>query len=895
MLSPALLERDLYLARLNDLLREAAQGSGRCVLIGGEAGIGKSALLEAFAASDRSDRSDRTTARFLWGQCEALYTPRPLGPLYDIAPLLDGMLSVLMDHKATRATIFSTLLSALRAGPAPTVVIIEDVHWADEATLDMVKFLARRVHQSSTLLIVTYRDDEIGPDHPLWFVFGDMPSKATARIYLPPLSEQAVAQLAVAAQHSVSHLYAITGGNPFFVTEVLASGDRDTGIPETVRAAVLARASRLSAAGRALLELVAVVPARAESWLIEAILGPSSVTVDARIDECVLTGVLHLERDGIAFRHELARQAIVSAIPQQRLKELHGRVLRALLDRGLESSQIARLVHHATGAEERAVVLQFAPEAARQASAHGAHREAAIHYQSALTYAAPAASTSDMAPSQRAELLAGLSYECYLTNQFEEARRARAEALTLWQDLGDREKVGQSQRWLSRLNWFLGNKSAADHYGRAAVATLQDLPDGRELALAYSNLAQLSMLEDDVTGTHAWGSKALELAGALHDDEVMCHALNNIGTAELMAGQEEGHLRLTESLRIALAHGFEEHAARAYTNLASRAVAGRVYPEAMRYLDRGIAYCADRDLDSWGLYMTGWRARAYLELGEWAAAADDANRVLVIPRASPVVRISALAALATVRLRRSDPGSGALLDEALALAQQTGELQRIAPVAAARAEKAWLSDDLTMCLAEARRGFEHPSTHPGTHPGNRGNPFEFGQLCFWMWQAGGLSEPPDDVVEPYAAQFAGEWQRAAALWARLGCPYEQALALSAGDRAARKEALNILQALGARATLGRLTRQRQAEGIQPVLRGPRAATRSNPANMTDRQLEVLRLMAQGCSNVEIAASLSASPKTVEHHVSSIFAKLGVRSRTQAIAAAHNLGAIPKPR
>ncbi len=547
---------------------------------------------------------------------------------------------------------------------------------------------------------------------------------------------------------------------------------------------------------------------------------------------------------------------------------------------GLEPSHIARLVHHATGAEESAVVLQFAPEAARQAAAHGAHREAASHYESALLYAA------NLPPRQRAELLEGRAYECYLTNQFEEALKARIEALNIWQESGDPDKVGQSQRWLSRLNWFLGNKPAADRFAKEAITTLQDLPRGRELALAYSNLAQLCMLEEDLTGTYEWGSLAIELARALHDDEVLCHALNNIGTAELMAGQDDGQHTLKESLRIALEHGFEEHAARAYTNLASRAVSCREYPEAIRYLEEGITYCADHDLDSWKLYMTGWRARAHLDLGDWAAAADDAQLVLGVYRASPVVRISALAALGTVRQRRGDPGSAALLDEARDLALQTGEVQRIAPVAAARAEKAWLANDLEACLAEARVGFDHPH--------NLRTSFEFGQLCFWMWKAGGLSEAPDGLPEPYAAQLAGDWRRAVSLWASLCCPYEQALALADGDRTAQNEALQIFQTLGAQAMTDHLTRQLHSKGVRSIPRGPRASTRSNPAGLTERQMEVLLSMAEGFSNAEIAAELSASPKTVEHHVSSILAKLGARSRAQAIAVAHNLGAIPKP-
>lgn len=868
-MSSHLIEREQFLASLNDLLRKAAQGNGQCALIGGEAGIGKTALTERF------EEQQRTIARFLWGRCEALFTPRPLGPLHDIAPSLDGFSDFLAEHEANRTLVFSTLLSALQAQSKPSVVIIEDVHWADEATLDMIKFLGRRVRQASILLIVTYRDDEIGADHPLWFVFGDLPSRATTRLRIPTLSEPAVAQLAIEAQQPISNLYAITGGNPFFVTEALASAGEE--IPETVRDAVLARASRLSSAGRAVLELAAVGPARTELWLIEGILGPSAPA----IAECLKTGMLRLEQDTAAFRHELARQAILSAIPSPCQKELHGQVMRALLERGGEASHIARLVHHATGAQDSAIVLRIAPEAARQAAAQGAHREAASHYASALFYGA------SLPPRRRAELLEGRAYECYLTNQLDAALQARAEVLAIWQEIGDIEQVGHSQRWLSRLNWFLGKKSPADHFATAAVATLETLPPARELAWAYSNLAQLRMLDDDLEGTQEWGAKALDLARALKDEEALCHALNNVGVAEWRASQDEGRHKLEESLHIALTHAFEEHAARAYTNLASSAVSFRDYAQATRYLDEGIAYCIEHDLDSWRLYMTGWRALAHLDLGDWTAATEDANIVLRVYRAAPVTRITALVALASVRQRRGDPGSSALLDEARDLALGTGEFQRIAPVAIARAESAWLSDDLERCLAEAQVGFESALNHR--------NSFEFGQLCVWLRKAGGLPKTPDGLPEPYAAQLSGNWQHAATFWARLRCPYEQALALSDGNSVARREALKIFHTLDARATADCLTRRLHVAGVQHVPRGPRASTRNNPASLTDRQLEVLLLMAEGFSNSEIAVKLSASPRTIEHHTSAILAKLHARSRTQAVAAARNLGAIPNSR
>jgi DNA-binding CsgD family transcriptional regulator/tetratricopeptide (TPR) repeat protein len=864
-MSVFLLERDQFLGTLAGLLDEVMSGTGRCALVSGEAGIGKSAL------TDRFIELYGDSVRFCLGRCEALFTPMPLGPLHDIAPQVQGRVLELLKHEADRSAIFSAFLEALADSPLPTVVIIEDVHWADEATLDLLKFLGRRIQHVPVLLIITYRDDEIGPDHPLWFVLGDLPSRATRRLHLPPLSRDAVAALARDAQRSSNHLYEVTGGNPFFVTEVLASDEE--GVPETVRDAVLARVARLSPQGHAVLQLVSVVPARTELWLLEAIL-PETKNA---IEECMRAGVLHPEVETVAFRHELARQALESTLPSLRLKELHIEVLRALLASERKPATVARLVHHAALAGDGAAVLRFAPDAARQAAQQGAHREAAIHYETALHYA------EGLSQAQRAELLEGRAYECYLTSQLEDAVEACAEALAVWRELGESDKVGHSMRWLSRLSWFLGDKAAAEYYAAEAVAALEALPPDKELALAYSNLAQLRMLEANTPGAMQWGMKALDLAETLDDDEIKAHALNNMGTAQFLHGDEDGCKRLEASLAIALEHGLEEHAARAFTNLGGISVGLRQYARASRYLEEGILYCTEHDLDSWRLYMTGSRAGVRLDVGDWAGAADDAAEVLTRYRVPPAIRIQALIIQAWIRLRRGDPGSAPILDEAKTMALKMGEPQRIVPVATARAEAAWLRGDQAACRAEARVGYEFAS--------ELADPWALGQLLYWLWKTGDPLAVRPGLPEPYALQFTGDWRLATAAWERIGCPYEQALALAEGDAPARRAALTILDRLGARATLERLNQQLSAGHVHGVSRGPISSTRANPAGLTNQQLEVLRLMADGLHNAEIAQILQVSSKTVEHHVSAVLTKLNARSRAQAVSEGHNLGVI----
>ncbi len=688
-----LLERDQSLETLAVRWRTAASGRGQTVFVSGEAGIGKTSLVDHFLAQHCG------SARTLWGGCEALFTPRPLGPLYDIAVQSQGRLSRILKQDLPRAIVFSALLEDLQGSQTPSVLVFEDVHWADEATLDLIKFLGRRLQSVPVLFLLTFRDDELGPDHPLWSVFGDLPGKSLARIRLLPLSEQAVALLAQHAQRSAEQLHSITGGNPFFVNEVLAS--ESPGVPMSVRDAVLARVARLSPEARAVLEVAALAPARIERWLLEAMLGSAS----SALEECHSKGMLSVASTMVAFRHEIVRQAVESTLSPLRQQTLHASLLHLLLKRGDEAYNVARLVHHATAAQEGVLVLRYAPLAARDAVAHGAHREAAAHYATALAYARA------LPPEERAALLEARAYECYLTGQMEDAEQARQAALLIWRQRERADKVGHTLRWLSRLAWTLGKKTAADAYATEAVQVLEPLGANAELAMAYSNRAQLAMLAYDHAEAVRWGERAIALAEQVGDVNTLVHALNNVGTAQVFDQHERGRALQERSLRLALEQGFEEHAARAYTNLACSAIRTRDYQRAKSYLEEGIGYCTEHDLDFWESYMRAWQARARFEQGAWDEAAEEATKILSHYRLSMVSKIPALFVLGWVRVRRGDPGSAPVLEEASHLALATGELQRIAPVAAARAEAAWLQGNVEQCLAEARVGFDLALEH----------------------------------------------------------------------------------------------------------------------------------------------------------------------------------------
>lgn len=861
-----LLERAPVLTELDRLLRLATGGQGSLVFLGGEAGAGKTSVVSHFS------QSIGQTVTLFEGACDALSTPQPLGPVLDIAHALGGELDLLLRRAAPRDQVFRAFLQRV-TGAGAALVIFEDVHWADEATLDLLRYLGRRLALTRTLLIATYRDDEIGAAHPLRVVLGDLATMVgVQRLTVPSLSEAAVRMLAAGSTIDAGDLYRATTGNPFFVTEVLASASQ--AIPASVRDAVLARASRLSVAGKALIDVAAIIEPPISPRLLATVRGGD---LDA-LEECVAVGMLRPHELDIAFRHDLARQAVLQAMPAWRRQLLHERVLATLIRDGWGADDLAQLAHHAEGAADGEAVLTYAPDAARRAASLRSHREAAAQYARALRWA------SALRAEQRAELLGAYSYECYLTEQHSDALQARAEALANWRQAGDRRNEGETLRWLSRLHWFLGQQAAAAQAGREAIEVLETLPAGPELAMAYSNQAQLKMLIYDDDAAILWGERAIALAEALGDIATLTHALNNVGTARLHRGDEQGRLLLERSLSLAHQAGLEEHVARALVNLAFSAAVVFDLERAARYLEEGLAYCTEHDLDTWRYYLQGWEAGLYLVRGRWAEAAQKALALLEQPRVAPVTRIVALVVLGRVRARRGDPDAMHALDEALALATSTEELQRLGPVHAARAEAAWLAGDLALVRLEATAVLDLAIRYREA--------WLAGELAAWNRRGGGQETAPSWIAlaPPFALQIAGRWREAAADWQERGCPYEAALALGDGtDENALRQAIAALEALGARPAAQILAQRLRALGARGIPRGPRPSTRQNAAQLTAREIEVLALAGAGLRNTEIAARLYLSTKTVGHHISAALAKLGAHTRTEAAREARRLG------
>ncbi len=797
-----LLERQAELEALQRSWQEARAGTGKLVLVMGEAGIGKSALVETFVAALVPG------PKVAWGYCDALRTPRTLGPVHELAMALDvatradEVVDPPRGPASPRGALFSRLFAEL-AREGPGLVVLEDLHWADEATLDFVRFLGRRIQRLGCLFIATYRDDEVSGNHPLRRTVGALTGDHTLRLCLPLLSAEAVAELAGPGRDG-AHLYTITGGNPFFVRELLRAGRND--VPQTVRDAVVGRLLGCSSNARRVAELVSINPGPTEVWLVDAVCGPAPGV----LEELAGCGLLVPHGTAWSFRHELARLSVESTLTPARAEDWHRQVLEALVG---HSGDLARLVHHADHAGSAEAVLEYAPRA------------------------------------------------------------------------GDAAAQARALRLLSRQCWEGGDQQGAHEAARQAVDLLEAQPPGPDLAMAYSVVSQLAVLGGRTEEALEYGTRALELARRFADYATESHALNNLGAAKVACGETAGFAELEQALIVGLAHGLSDQLGRAYANLVTCSILRHELERAERYLEAGLRYCDEHEIHTHLAYLRAYAARFELDRGRWDEAARLATRLLEGGAITTVQRIPTLVTLALVRIRRGDPGVDALLEEAWRLAIPTGELQRIGRVAAARAERAWYQGDDDAAAREAAVGLTHAEGHR--------DPWIKGELVWWRCRAAGGLPPTDGIAEPYRHMVSGEAVAAARIWERLGMPYHRALALSAGGEASMLEALPLADALGAAPLADRVRRRLRSEGVRGVPRGPRAATQANPAGLTPRELQVLQLLARGHSNPELARLLHLSPRTIHRHVSAILAKLEVRTRGEAAAAAFAMDLIDR--
>ena len=672
--------------------------------------------------------------------------------------------------------------------------------------------------------------------------------------------------MAGGSEREAASLRELTGGNPFYLSQVIAAGMDE--IPASARDAVLARTARLDGGARTVLDAAALIGTRLEYSLLESVTDcpPSAV------DELLAAGLLTGDGTGLKFRHEIARLAVQDAVPAHRRGLIHARILDALRASGGDDD--ARMAFHAEGAGDGPAVLRYAPAAAQRAAELGAHREAAAQYERALRF------PGETGAAAAARLYDAFGYEASLLDRMQDAVGARERALALWRQVGDQRREGDTLRWLACAL----NAASRGSEGRAAAGTaitlLEPLGPGPELASAYSSLASLRMVNYQHAEAIELAHRAVAIAGPLGRTDIVSDSLNTEACSLQGIGRDWAPT-MSRALDAALSGGHEAQVGRAYVNTYAMYVIEKAFASGEDYYTDGVAYCDERDLTSYSIFLRSQRTNMLEKTGRWDEAVAIAGELLIRGGPSPGIRLCPLNRLGTIRARRGEPGVWECLDEAIGHADGAGEAQNIVPVRLERAEARWLEGDQAAALREAE--LAHDS-------GAGADQWGRGALAVWLVRTGSSRELPRGLAEPYQRQLDGDWAGAARFWLDLGCPYEAAMALlDSPEEDDLREALQILTGLRAAAVI-RVARKKMRDlGIRSIPAGPRSATREHPLGLTRREHEVLDLLVDGRTNAEIAEQLFISAKTVDHHVSAVLAKLGVPDRTVAASEAVRLG------
>jgi DNA-binding CsgD family transcriptional regulator/tetratricopeptide (TPR) repeat protein len=857
-----LLEREAELAAFQRAIDGAKAGRGSVVAVTGEAGIGKTTVIRAFR--ERLPAS----VRVLVGACDDLLAPPVLGPLVEAVRGTDGPLAQAIALRGGEDVLVAAVEELI--SNSPTVLIVEDVHWADDATIDLLRYLVRRLDRLPTVLVISVRDGEVRPGDRLEQLLATIATTpASQRLALQPLSPAAVDQLANDAGREAGDLDLLTGGNPFYLTEVLAGPPGV--VPTTVADTVLARVHHLPLEVQRALEQLSVIPTVIELPLAEALLGAQFES----LAEAERLGMIQIGENTLTFRHELARRAIEGSMPALRRRACNRAIIEVL--RVWAPTDLSRIVHHAVLGADSETVVANAPTAARAAADGGSHRQALTLYGAALRWA------DRLAPLERARVLDEYAWELYNAHRFDAAVAAGRDAVERFAELGEPVALGEALLRLSRHIYMTGQTDDAEQAVSWAVDVLE--PAGSAAALAHA-LTQLGSLQA-LTGRSKSALLTLERAERLAEEagrrDLLALALNYHGVASCDLEGEAGLHHLQRSLVLSLSAGAHEYAARAYTNLGELLYRFGHYDELSRCIDDGLTFTRERGFWSHAYNLELHRCLVLVRQTRWDEAQSALGRLVDAVDEPGMLYVYSVPPLARLLARRGQPLAEGLLTAAWERAVRQKSVLGIAYAGIAYVEWAWLTGR-SDGLAPVVTGVVEATQARGAAPLRA-------EFLRYMARTGypEISEPVVDRAawlggpEPWAAGLRGDWRAAATAWHELGDRYEEALELAAADTIEPMvEALSILDELDARPAAAIVRARLKALGMTKVPRGPLAVTRANLAGLTERQLDVLSLLADDMTNAEIAQRLVISVRTVDHHVSAILSKLSVRTRREAV-------------
>lgn len=859
-----LVERAEALGRLRGAADGVTRGSGVLALVSGEAGIGKTAVVRAFVHSLGKQW------RVLTGGCDDLLTPRPLGALRDAARSGVAADVAAALETGSREEVLGAVLAELTDPSAPTLLLIEDVHWADDATVDVLRYVGRRIESTHALMVLTLRSDEVGRSHPLAALLGESARSGAVRIELSRLSVAGVAELAVASGVDPVAVHESTGGNPFFVSEVLAQPQ--VVVPDSVLDAVTGRLYGLPPESQRAVAALSVLPTAADLKLAGELVGDLEV-----LSEPERHGVVQVRDGTVGFRHELARRAVEQSMTRVERLAAHRAVLAALARR--PDTDPAVVVHHAVEAGDVDTLLTAGPVAARAAARSAAHNQAVAQYAAVLRF------RDHVEPAERAALLEEYAWELHHAHRFTEAAVAASSAVRLREELGDPPAFTRALVTWSRVAWLAGQHEVASAaVARAStVAELSGDIEGQALAGTYGGAMLVMAGRFDEAARLL--PVALDLSSAAGRKDLQALCLTYQGHAVADTGQPGAVDLLERAVAIATAAHADEATARAYVNLAECLLLELRFEELEQVTERGLAVTRALDLAGPAYSLTCSAALARVARGRW----DEAFGLLGgLPDHGDVGVLAWISRPLTGLLlaRRGDPAAREWLTPMLDPAALPTSRHYARGVAAAVVEWCWL----TGRIADARPVV----TAALALPGPPGSP-DYAELNRWLRRTGlamgsvGVAQVPAAVPAPWRHGIAGDWLAAAEAWRALDVPYEQALELMDADEVDPVlQAIAILDRLGARPAAELARGRARRLGAEKVPRRPTDRQLANPQGLSERQLEVLALIADGLTNTEIGAKLYLSTRTVDHHVSAILTKLGVTNRKDAARAANDL-------